>query len=95
MRGSNSSFICLVPKKDNPQKVGDYCPISLIGCMYKVLAKLLANRLTKVMSKVISKFQTAFVKNRQILDGVVIANELVEEARRNRKSTLFFKVRLS
>lgn len=92
VRGSNSSFICLVPKKDNPQKVGDYRPISLIGCMYKVLAKLLANRLMKVMSKVISEFQTAFVKNRQILDGVVIANELVEEARRNRKSTLFFKV---
>lgn len=72
--------------------MGDYRPISLIGCMYKVLAKLLANRLMKVMSKVISEFQTTFVKNRQILDGVVIANELVEEARRNRKSTLFFKV---
>lgn len=55
VKGSNSSFICLVPKKVNPQKVGDYRPISLIGCMYKVLAKLLSNRLRMVMPKVISE----------------------------------------
>lgn len=30
VKGSNSSFICLVPKKDSPQKVRDYRPISLI-----------------------------------------------------------------
>lgn len=44
-----SSFICLVPKKNNPQKVSDFRPISLIGCMYKVFAKILANRLRAVM----------------------------------------------
>lgn len=92
VKGSNNSFICLIFKKDNQQRIGDYRLISLIGCMYKVLAKLLANRMREVMSNVISKLQTAFVKNRQILDGVLIANELVEEARKRKRPTLLFKV---
>lgn len=44
--------------------------------MYKILAKVLANRLRLV----ISQTQTTFVKYRQILDGVLIANEVVDEA---------------
>lgn len=56
VKGSNSSFICLIPKKANPLRVSNYRPISLIGCMYKVLAKLLANRMRNVMPTVISEF---------------------------------------
>lgn len=69
VKGSNSSFICLIPKKDNPQQVGDLRPISLIGCMYKVLAKLLANRLRGVMPRVISDIQLAYVIGRQYWMG--------------------------
>jgi hypothetical protein len=45
-----------------------------------------------VIGSVISKSQTAFVKNGQILDGVLIANEVVDEARRSKKELLLFKV---
>jgi len=44
-RGINSTFIALIPKIDNPRKLNDYRPISLVGSIYKVLAKVLANRL--------------------------------------------------
>lgn len=81
-----------MPKKDNPQKIGDYTPISLSDCMYKVLAKLLANKIQKVIKKVGSEFQMGFVQNCQILDGVVIANELVDDVRTSNKSTLLFIV---
>lgn len=84
VRGSNSSFIVLIPKKDNPQKVSDFRPISLIGCMYKVLSKVLANRLRRVMHLLISDCQSAFIKGRQILDSIMIANEMVDDAKRKK-----------
>ncbi|MCH90051.1 LINE-1 reverse transcriptase like, partial [Trifolium medium] len=58
----------------------------------KVLSMLLANRLRLVLEKIISKNQTAFIKGRQMLDGVLIANEMVEEAKRRGKETILFKV---
>lgn len=92
VRGINCSFIVLIPKKDNLQRVEDYRPISLIGCLYKILAKLLSYRLRLVMDKVISKSQTAFIKGRQIPDGILIANEIVDEANKEVKKGLMFKV---
>ena len=56
----------------------DFRPISLVGSLYKLLAKVLANRIKKVMGKVISESQNAFVEGRQILDAVLIANEAVD-----------------
>ncbi|PNX61792.1 cysteine-rich receptor-like protein kinase, partial [Trifolium pratense] len=53
---------------------------------------VLANRLRHVIGSVISESQTAFVKNRQILDGILIANEVVDEARKAKKDLMLFKV---
>ncbi|KAK2429614.1 hypothetical protein QL285_028038 [Trifolium repens] len=91
-KGLNSTFIALIPKIDSPQRLNDFRPISLVGSLYKILAKVLANRLRLVIGSVISEAQTAFVKSRQILDGVLIANEVVDEARRSKKELLLFKV---
>jgi hypothetical protein len=91
-KGLNSTFIALIPKVDSPQRLNDFRPISLVGSLYKILAKVLANRLRLVIGSVISEAQTAFVKDRQILDGVLIANEVVDEARRSKKELLLFKV---
>ncbi|RVW12490.1 putative mitochondrial protein [Vitis vinifera] len=44
-------------------------PISLLGGLYKLLAKVLANRLKRVVGKVVSNSQNAFVRGRQILDA--------------------------
>jgi len=92
VKGINSTFIVLIPKVDNPQRLNDFRPISLVGSMYKIMAKLLANRLRMVISSVVSETQSAFVKNRQILDGILIANEVVGEARKFKKELLLFKV---
>jgi len=50
-KGINSTFIALIPKVNSPQRLNDFRPISLVGCMYKVLAKVLANRLHNVIGK--------------------------------------------
>jgi len=63
-KGCNASFITLVPKKDNPSNLNDFRPISLLGCVYKILSKVLANRLKKVLSSVIDINQSAFLGGR-------------------------------
>ena len=91
-KGCNASFIALIPKKADPQALNDYRPISLIGCVYKIVSKMLANRLKKVMPFIIDERQSAFIRGRHLLHSVIIANEVVEEAKRSQKSCLVFKV---
>ncbi|GAU15594.1 hypothetical protein TSUD_108530 [Trifolium subterraneum] len=93
--GINFGFIkdfWLEMQVDSPQHLNDFRPISLVGSLYKILVKVLANRLRLVIGSVISESQTAFVKDRQILDGILIANETVDEARRTKKELMLFKV---
>ncbi|MCH97122.1 cytochrome P450, partial [Trifolium medium] len=45
-----------------------------------------------LISKVISNTQFAFVEGRQILDGNLIANEVVDDAKKRKKELLLFKV---
>jgi len=91
-KGVNATFIALIPKVDSPQRLNDFRPISLVGCLYKVLAKILANRLRYVIGSVVSDSQSAFVKGKQILDSILVANEAVDEACRLDKDMLLFKV---
>lgn len=61
IKGINSSFIALVPKKKNPISLDDFRPISLISSLYKILTKCLANKLKSVMHKIISPEQYLIV----------------------------------
>lgn len=91
-KGCNSSFIALIPKKDSPQGLNDFRPISLVGCIYKIVSKLLANRLKEVLPKVIGEEQSAFLSGRSMMDSIVTANELIHDARIRKKQLLIFKV---
>jgi len=46
----------------------------------------------EVLSLVIDEHQSVLLRNRGMLDSVLIANEVVEEVRRNQRSALCFKV---
>jgi hypothetical protein len=85
-------FLTLIPKKDYPRALSVDRPICLINSMYKVLSKILAGRLKQVLGKLISKVQSAFLPNRQILDGVLVVNELLDLAKRRKDKRLRFKV---
>lgn len=76
-KGCNSTFLTLISKSGDPLTLTDFRPISLVCCQYKILAKILALRLKAVLLGIISNCQWAFLSGRQILDGVLAANEVV------------------
>lgn len=90
--GCNSSFIRLIPKVASPMVVTDFRPISLIGGQYKIMSKLLTLRLAPIMNSIISLEQSAFVKGRQILDGPLMVNEIVDWCKKRKKKLMVFKV---
>ncbi|GJS07102.1 RNA-directed DNA polymerase, eukaryota, partial [Tanacetum coccineum] len=91
-KGCNSSFVTLIPKIIDAKFVNDFRPISLIGCVYKVVTKVLANRLVSVIGDLVSDTQSAFVAGRQILDGPFILDEILKWCKRMKKQAMFFKV---
>ncbi|WJZ96215.1 hypothetical protein VitviT2T_014922 [Vitis vinifera] len=91
-RSFNSTFLMLIPKKELVEDLRDFRPISLVGSVYKLLAKALANRLKLVMGKVISDSQQAFIQGRQILDVVLIASEALDSRLKDNMSGLLFKM---
>ena len=54
VRNLNTTFLVLIPKKGDAEDLKDCKPINLVGCLYKLLAKVLANRIKRVIGKVIS-----------------------------------------
>ncbi|KAK2658390.1 hypothetical protein Ddye_004923 [Dipteronia dyeriana] len=81
----NNTFIMLIPKCSNSKSLREFRPITLVGSMYKVLAKVLANRLKLVMDMVIGGTQMAFVKDRQTIDSFMIAEKIINELMRSKE----------
>lgn len=68
-RKLNITWATLIPKFEGAQEIKDYRPSSMVGCVYKMIAKVLANRLKIVMGQLVGETQSAFGQRRQILDG--------------------------
>ncbi|KAJ4812894.1 RNA-directed DNA polymerase (reverse transcriptase)-related family protein [Rhynchospora pubera] len=71
------SNLVLVPKKEVPQKVADYRPISVCNVIYKIISKLLSRRLQPYIATLVSPMQSAFTPGRQIGDNVIIFREVM------------------
>lgn len=77
-KGINSTILVLIPKNNDAIFMKDYRSISCCNVIYKVISKLLTNRMKKLIPLFISLNQSAFVKNRLLMEKVLLASELVK-----------------
>lgn len=54
-KGSNATYISLMPKREGTDQLSDFRPVSLVGSTYKILSKCLALRLKAVLPGIVSK----------------------------------------
>ena len=92
VRGLNSTFIILVPKKAGAKELKDFRPISLVNSLYKLISKVLVNKIKKVMCQLVNKAQNAFVEGRQILDASLIANDIIDSMLKKKEKCMMCKL---
>jgi len=76
----NRGTITLIPKSGDHSRIGNWRPITLLGSLYKILAKTLARRLQAHLPSIIRPSQTGFVEGMSILDNTFLAQEALDWA---------------
>jgi len=78
-----SSCFIILPKTDNPNSFNDMRHISLSNCSNKIISKILSSRLNNILPNIISENQSAFLKGRSITKNVLLAQEIINDIRKN------------
>jgi exonuclease III len=90
----NSTFLVLIPKSNHPKQFKDFRPISLCNLCYKLISKIIANRIRPILSKALSEEQLGFLKGRQILDVVGVAQECIHTLNSKKQQAILLKLDL-
>ncbi|CAA7061592.1 unnamed protein product [Microthlaspi erraticum] len=74
----NSTSLVLLQKRPEADELKDYRPISCLNTIYKLITRLLAGKLKSILPEMIVPNQTAFVKDRLLLENVLLASEVIK-----------------
>jgi hypothetical protein len=85
-------MIILLQKIANADVIHKYRPICLLQVLYKLITKVATLRVEPYMGKLISSCQTAFIKGRNLMDGVMSLHEILHEAKRKKQQGVVLKL---
>jgi len=72
--------------------INEFWPISLLNAIIKIITKVLANRLRPHIHLLVDQVQSAFTKNRYILDSVACAHEIIAATHNYDIEAVFLKL---
>jgi len=91
----NVTFLTLIPKEENAVVPSKCIPIALCNVIYKIITKVIANLLKPLLPLLISHEQMGYVEVQQILDGIILAREVIHSLKTTKKSSMLLKLDLS
>jgi hypothetical protein len=77
--------IRLIPKKGDLKKIGNWRPISLLNCFYKLISRVLTNRIKKVIDKITSIGQYGYSKKKQCQEVLIGLLDQIHGAKKDKK----------
>jgi hypothetical protein len=88
----NYGIITLIPKLKEATRIQQYRPICLLNVSFKIITKILMLRFEGCMSRIIHRCQSAFIKGRNIMDGVMTLHEILHDVKNNKGDGLILKL---
>ena len=88
----NFGTITLLPKKTVAVRIEQFRPICLLNVSFKIFTEVGTNRLTQIAHAVVQPTQSAFMPDRNILEGVVVLHETLHEIHTKKLDGVIFKV---
>jgi hypothetical protein len=92
LSGVNLAYIALLPKREDPQEIKDYRPISLQHSIPKLIAKVMANRLQPKINTLVDSMQTGFIKDLSIVENFAAAIEMIQSGNKMKKPIIVLKL---
>jgi hypothetical protein len=84
--------IILIPKCREAPTIQQYRLICLLNVSFKLFTKVATNRVIEIAKKVISPTQTTFLPGRNIMEGVIILHETINEMHRKKQDGVILKI---
>jgi Reverse transcriptase (RNA-dependent DNA polymerase) len=79
----STAKIRLIPKKGDITKIGNWRPISLLSCFYKLVSRVYANRLKTVIDKITNVGQKGYSKTKQCQEVLISIIEGIRKCKKN------------